>query len=412
MPLPTADAPYSPTQLIPNNSGIAPIDAATGAVDDAYNTVEEKKKKIQDSWTNFWNSDPAKGPGDGETGAIVAAFTQPYDEIFNAFRDGLGVGELPPFVKTALSKVIGATSGMLGAVYMQLQNPEAAARMNEAAFLAAGRKYFEDVLNGLISGLLPSFSQGIPMLGTLTSDMVLHKATGFLDDEVGKDLDPILEFAMHSVNDKLQSARMAAGSSSMTMEVYFAQVPLLIALITRNTFFPVWQLVTEKLFRLLNLPAALLITPVSKMMQKAKDEVAGVKHGINDLDSSIKSKANDAASSVGSKAKSLATSADDAENSALGKASPYLTADNPVQGAQDGAAGGIGSAATGVAGFIGDEADKWLGAAGPAPTQAATFPGAARLNTGTGVDITLAEWQDVDTNQHVQTTAAAPTPTP
>ncbi|MCU1258165.1 MAG: hypothetical protein JWO80_1050 [Bryobacterales bacterium] len=407
VPLPTPDAPYTPTQLIPNNSGVAPIDDAAGAVDKTYNTVEETQKKIQDGWTNFWNSEPAKGPGEAQTAAIVAAFAQPYDKIFDAFRDGLGVGDLPPFVKTALSKVIGATSGMLGAVYMQLQNPEAAAKMNEAAFLAAGRKYFESVLNGLAMGLLPSFSQSIPVLGKLTSDMAVRKATSFLDDEVGKDIDPILEFAMHSVNDKLQTARRSAGANSMTMEVYFAQIPLLIALITRNTFFPVWQLVTEKLFGLLNLPAALLITPVSKMMQAARDEFSGVKRGINDLDSSIKDKANDAASSVGSEASGLAGSADRAENDALSSASPYVTAGNPLQGAQDSAASGVGGAAAGIAGAIGDQADKWLGAAAPATAAPATFPGAARLTSGTGMDITQAEWQDVDTNQHVQTTSTA-----
>jgi hypothetical protein len=410
VPLPAAGDPSDPTKLIPDNTGVSPIDKAAGEVNTVYNDITSLPKKIQDAWTKFWACGPKPGPGDAETSAIIASFANPYDQIFNAFRDGLGVGDLPGFVKTALTKVIDATSGMLGAVYMQLQNPEAAAQMDENAFLAAGRQYFEGVLTGLVTGLLPSFSQSIPVLGSLSSDMLAKKGASFLDDEVGKDIDPILEFAMHSVNDKLRSVRQAAGSTGMTMEVYFAQIPLLLALITRNTFFPVWQLAVEKVFHLLGLPAALIVTPVSAMMQKAKDAAAGAKKDITDLDSDIKKKANKDASGIGSGAQGIATGADNAESSALGPAGQYLNSgSNPLQGAQDGIAQQVGSTAQDIAGQIGQQADKWLGAATSTPGAAASFPGAARLTKGAGVDITQDEWTDVDTNQHVQTTSSSAT---
>ena len=99
---------------------------------------------------------------------------------------------------------------MLAAVFLQLQNPAVARQMDEHALLAAGRKYFQGVLVGLANDILPAMQTDIPMLGKLSSKMLAAKGASFLDDAIGKEIDPILEFAMGSLNDRLQAARRAA----------------------------------------------------------------------------------------------------------------------------------------------------------------------------------------------------------
>jgi len=375
--------PSSPAQLLSvDKTGVDPVDSAVGDVNQLYGDIDSKRKELQDKWTKFWDSEPAQGPGQAELAAMLAAMAHPDDQILDGFRSALKIGDLPGFVKTAIGKITGATTGMLSSVYLQLQDPEVAKQMDEHAFLAAGRKYFEGVLEGLVMGLvtdiLPVQSVSVPGLTKVGAGDVVKKGVGFLDDDLGKDIDPILEFAMGSLNDKLQAARKAAGASSMTMEVYLAQMPLLIALTTRNTFFPVWQLVVDKVFGMLGGVAGMVSSPVSKLMQTGRDTAQGVKDKAQDLDSSIKSKAGDLASSVDDRQRQA--------KSALSSVNVNVEGD-PLGGAPDS-----------LAKTAGDEADSLLGAAtggskpaGPPPS----FPGAARLTAGAGIEIKKTEWDAV-----------------
>lgn len=379
--------PSSPAQLLSvSKTGIDPVDSAVGDVNQLYGDIDRKKKDLQDKWTKFWDSAPVQGPGQAELAAILGAMAHPDGEILDGFRSALKIGDLPEFVKTAIGKITGATTGMLSSVYLQLQDPEVAKQMDEHAFLVAGRKYFEGVIEGLIMGLvkeiLPVQSVTVPALTKVSAGDVLNKGVGFLDDELGKDVDPILEFAMGSLNDKLQAARKAAASaSSMTMEVYLSQLPLLIALTTRNTFFPVWQLVVDKVFGGV---AGMISSPVSKLMQTGRDTAQGDK--AQDLDSSIKSRAGELASSV-----------DDRQRQAK---SALSSVNVNVEG------GPLGGAPDSLAKTAGDAADSILGAAsgGSAKTgPPASFPGSTRLTAGTGIEIKKAEWDAVHAKEKFST---------
>ena len=384
--------PSSPAQLLSvSKTGVDPVDSAVGDVNQLYGDIDRKKKELQDKWTKFWDTAPVQGPGQTELAAILGAMAHPDGEILDGFRSALKIGDLPGFVKTAIGKITGATTGMLSSVYLQLQDPEVAKQMDEHAFLAAGRKYFEGVLENLIMGLvkdiLPVQSVTVPGLTKVSAGDVLNKGVGFLDDELGKDIDPILEFAMGSLNDKLQAARQAAASaSSMTMEVYLSQLPLLIALMTRNTFFPVWQLVVNKVFGSIGGVAGIISSPVSKLMQTGRDTAKGVKDKAQDLDSSIKNKAGDLASSVDDREKQI--------KSALSSVNVNVQGD-PLGGAPDS-----------LAKTAGDAADSILGAASGGSTKAgppASFPGSARLTSGTGIEIKKAEWDAVHAKEKFST---------
>jgi len=377
----------NPAKLLDMNTGVDPVDKAIGSANKAYSDVTSTIDDVKKKWADFWNADPVAGPGQAELQAIFAAVTSPSDLIFSAFTTALNIGDLPGFVKTALGKVIDASTGMLGAIYLQLQNSDVANKMDEEGFLAAGRKYLEDVISGLLKGILPSMNIGVPGLSGISTGSLVNKGASFLDDEAGKDIDPILDFALHSLHDKMQSARLdAMKANSMTMEVNLAQVPMLVALMTRNTFFPVWQLVAEKLFGAMGMGAALAMSPVAGMMQKAKDEAADVKKKAQDLDSSIKDKANDLASSVDSEESKIRNTAAQANTTLSG---------DPLGGAPDSLAGKAGNLADSVLGAAGPKNGSSSSAAPPA------FPGSSRLNKGEGIEIKKAEWDDVDSNQKV-----------
>jgi hypothetical protein len=366
----------NPANLL-NDTGVAPVDQALGKVNKAYDDASSDVAKAQKKWADFWNTDPKAGPGQTELQAILDAAKSPSDLIFSAFTSTLNIGDLPGFVKTALGKVIDACTGMLDAIYLQLQNPDVANKMDEQGFLAAGRKYLDDVLSGLLKDLIPSMNLNIPGLGAVNPGAMAGKGISVLDDEVGKDIDPILDFALHSLHDKMQSARLAAmNNKSMTMEVYLAQLPMLIALMARNTFFPVWQLIAEKVFGALGAGAALAMSPVASMMQKAKNAASDAGKKAQDLDSKVKSAANNAASSADSAASRLGG--------------------NPLGGAADGLASQAGSLADSVLGT----GSSGQGGSGSSASSGG-FPGSARLNQGMGIDITKSEWDDVDSNQKV-----------
>jgi hypothetical protein len=228
-----------------------------------------------------------------------------------------------------------------------------------------------------LKDLIPSMNLNIPGLGAVNPGAMAGKGISVLDDEVGKDIDPILDFALHSLHDKMQSARLAAmNNKSMTMEVYLAQLPMLIALMARNTFFPVWQLIAEKVFGALGAGAALAMSPVASMMQKAKNAASDAGKKAQDLDSKVKSAANNAASSADSAASRLGG--------------------NPLGGAADGLASQAGSLADSVLGT----GSSGQGGSGSSASSGG-FPGSARLNQGMGIDITKSEWDDVDSNQKV-----------
>ncbi len=388
VPAEANEDPASPAKILHmDKTGLDAVDNTVRDVNKLADDVSQKKKEIEDKWKNFWASAPIEGPGQAELSAILAACAHPDNEILDGFRTALKIGDLPGFVKTAVGKITGATTGMLAAVYLQLQNPAVARQMDEHAFLAAGRKYFEGVLAGLANDILPAMQTDIPMLGKLSSKMLAQKGASYLDDAIGKEIDPILEFAMGSLNGRLQAARRAAESgNSMTMEVYLAQLPLLIALMTRNTFFPVWQLIVGKLFGALGGVSNMLTSPVTKLMQTGRDTAGAVKRKAQDLDSSIKDTAKDLSSTVDDKEKEI--------KAAAASANVNLEGD-PLGGAPDS-----------LAKTAGDEADSILGAAtgspsappGPPPS----FPGSARLKSGSGIEIKKGEWDDVDANQKVQ----------
>jgi hypothetical protein len=371
---------YDIWSLIPaaddKNKDKGPLDVSTG-VSPVDKTVGDVNKDILDaesSWKDFWDNSPPDAPGQAHLNAILAdVFKGSNELIVDAFNTGLlGSGHnLPDIVKTVLMKIASVNAGILQAIYQRLLDPTVARQLDETAFLAAGRKYLAGVLVGFVNDLLPSYDA----FGLVNTGMATKKGGSMLDDKLGADIEPILKLAMGSVHDKLVAARQQADkTSSYTMEVFLALLPELMALMTRNTFFPIWQIIVEKVFGKGAAGAALATTPVRKLMDSGRDAASSVKDKAQDLDSSIKDKTSDAASSVA-----------DRENAIQQGSGGHLS---------DGSM--LGTAANSLAGAAGGLADSVLGAKKPnGAGGGGKFPGDTRKTGGSAEKLVKADIDSV-----------------
>ncbi|MBV9763682.1 MAG: hypothetical protein JOZ48_02460 [Acidobacteriaceae bacterium] len=349
------------------DQGLNDVDSANNAANSALGGAEQ-------SWDSFWNSPPQKqGPGQNELNAIIAAFADPTAVVFPAFVNTVknvssSVTEAS-FPLNILCKILGvivpACCGMLGNIFVQLQDPAfIKGGITQDAFDAAGRVYIRTKLASLLlgTGILDSIlgplnsvmnsAQGIagsalsgaqsgissaigaipvvgsmlpsstrpsvnnPKFSNITSQGVANKALGMADSLAGKDLDPILDFAMGSLHQEFQQTLSNVDQNSMVMEVFLGQLPLLVTSLVRNIFFPFWQLVVDKALGPLGAAANLASSPVANLMSSARDKTQDVKNAVQDLSSSITSQAGQL------KKYGLDNNAGDLANQFLGSGSP------------------------------------------------------------------------------------------
>jgi hypothetical protein len=70
---------------------------------------------------------------------------------------------------------------------------------------------------------------------------------------------------------------LAGKQNGITMEVFLARLPWLMALMMRNTFFPMWDLIVDKLFGTIAGPLGQAMSPVKSMLGEAKGVASKVK---------------------------------------------------------------------------------------------------------------------------------------
>jgi hypothetical protein len=69
------------------------------------------------------------------------------------------------------------------------------------------------------------------------------------------------------------SRKKASDNNAQTMEVLLGRLPWLTSLMFRNTFFPIWNLVVEKVFETISPEIAKIVKEVNSVFDKAKDKV-------------------------------------------------------------------------------------------------------------------------------------------
>ena len=135
-----------------------------------------------------------------------------------------------------------------------------------------------------------------PQGKAVTGGEVLNKASDVGMDELqaklAPALDPVLQFAFKDLASKLDGIRStAAAQKAVTMEVYLGRLPYLRALLFRNTFFPVWDLLVQQVFGQAG-------GPISGFLNSSSAFLKGAKGGVDDVRDKM-SRAKNVADTVG-----------------------------------------------------------------------------------------------------------------
>jgi hypothetical protein len=87
-------------------------------------------------------------------------------------------------------------------------------------------------------------------------------------------VDPIIEYTIGDLAGQMEASRKKAEENdAQTMEVLLGRLPWLTALMFKNTFFPIWNLVVEKVFENISPQIAKVVSAVNGVFETAKNAV-------------------------------------------------------------------------------------------------------------------------------------------
>jgi hypothetical protein len=217
-----------------------------------------------------------------------APASQVGDLTAQAFSDALGFA-LPGFVKTIVSEIMETDVDLLQAILKQLLAWDHSKPIPAEEILAAGREALLDRVLDLLTSQFSFLADLQKSIGgsnlfsppdgkPVTGGEVMNKASDFgkseLTQKLAPGLDPILSFAMGDLAGKLNAIRSTAqDQKAVSMEVYLGRLPYLEALLFRNTFFPMWDLLLQKVFGSATGPLSGYLNSAGSFYKGAKDTV-------------------------------------------------------------------------------------------------------------------------------------------
>lgn len=259
--------------------------------------IEEQKKKaeaIRDSIYDFAGASgsPDKTPG-GD--ALAKAFSAlkggggdtskgakpgAADCIINGLNATLSdVGGVPEFLKTVIKELTAGNIALLEDVFARLMATGATEPIDSQDLLAGGRKYLTNKISSILTGLIAGMLTGgqdikTDLLGggkTLSAQQLIAKQ---MDERLGKFVEPVLQFMIGDLAGQLNKSRETAQQAdAQTMEVMLGRLPWLVAMMFRNTFFPIWNLVAEEAMGQVSPPLKSALKAINEPLNKAKDVV-------------------------------------------------------------------------------------------------------------------------------------------
>jgi hypothetical protein len=243
------------------HTGVDPVDSTTGSVDKGYQGARDfladtkgRPHPCERFLDQAFVIQPPPGADKGEAAKPAKAVA---DVIVASFEKAIGVDSLPGFLETLISEICAIDAEFLLAIYKTLLKRDPSKPIDEDELRVAARKRLLDKLvNLLVSkvsflqsaremAFAPKFNQGEVV--NVSPGNFEDRGKNLLNEQFGKYLNPALDFAMSDVWKRLEGARsQAQDEKSMTMEVYLGLQPWMLALLFRDTFFPVWDLLVEK----------------------------------------------------------------------------------------------------------------------------------------------------------------------
>jgi hypothetical protein len=276
-------------------------DPLSSAIQDVKDKVDEAEKDVKGAIEDVIGSvdESVPAPGDEQFEAAFAVLLsggtkrigpgqtrerkKAPDLVVAAFKDI--AGELPEFLVKPISEIAAANVEMLKAIYKKILKASAAAPISEELLLQTGREYLTQKVIAIVADLVPFLSilkspdklvdvQGMGVSGKQVGD----KGASLLDDAVGKQLEIIIDLAVKQLGAKLAEAQKAAADqNAVTMEIFLGRLPWLYALMVRNTFFPIWDLLVEKVFGSIAGPLGSAMSPIKSFLGDAKAVVGEAK---------------------------------------------------------------------------------------------------------------------------------------
>lgn len=258
-----------------------------------FKTAKEKAESVRDKIYDFAgvNGAPASTPGSAALKAAFAALkgggdTTPdavpgaADCIIKGLDATLSdIGGVPNFMKTVVREIMDGNISLLEEVFARLMAADAKPEIDSSDLLKAGRRYlttriskaFTKLVFGMITGG-EDFTVGVPMGGkTLSAQEMIGKQ---MDERLGKYVEPVLQICIGDLAGQLKaSQKKAKDQNANTMEVFLGRLPWLTAMMFRNTFFPIWNLVAEEVMGEISPPLKSALKAINAPFDKAKDVI-------------------------------------------------------------------------------------------------------------------------------------------
>jgi len=365
--------------------------------------MEQKGEKAAKDVKDFLFGDPVDCPG---TPFLAQAFSVDFNQndqgqpvtdqppqppqdpgapVLDAFRHVVNKDNpLPGFVETVIKEIMQLNTDFVQAVYEKLMEREPNATIDESALYEAGRKRLLQRLVGLLLDQV-QFLKRLVTSPLMVQNMAvgpghfMDEGLDLLNQKLGSKLDVVLHLTMHELADQLQGARKnAVSNKSLTMEAYLGAMPYLLALLFRDTFFPVWDILVKEVFGTIGGPVGSAVNTALDAMKRVKS-VTDTARDWKKRGEALPGVAQDAAKRHGSNTANLLDPASIARDQG-GKASQDQDEFNQALGQQ--ADRGSGS---------------WGGDGSKAP-DSPPFPISGRVPSAQGVDIQCAEWKEVLNN--------------
>lgn len=264
------------------------IDEAKQKVEDVKEDIGKKVDKVYDFLG--MNGDAEKTPGTAALKGIFSQMKGPTETLPDAkpsastcLIEGMDVAMkdikgIPDFVKKVMTKINDSNLGLLEEVYARIMASGADGVIESQYLVEAGRRHLSkrivSIMGDLAGGVLPgggNFTMPMPGGKTLDAQQFVAK---ILEEKLIHYVDPIIEFCIGDLAGQMEASRLKAEENkAQTMEVLLGRLPWLTALMFRNTFFPIWNLVIEKVFEQVMPEVAKVVQAVNGVMETAKNAV-------------------------------------------------------------------------------------------------------------------------------------------
>jgi hypothetical protein len=259
----------------------------TDKIDEVKKDVEEKVNDVYDFLGV--NSAPAKTPGTDALGTIFGAYKGPKETVPDALPSAStclikgmdaamqDIHGIPDFVKNVMVRINDVNVGLLEELYGRIMAGGGEGAIDSSAMVMAGRRHLSkkivEIMGSLASGLLPGgdISMNVQDGKKLSAQGFIAK---LIEDKLIHYVDPIINFAIGDLAGQIEASRKKAqDNKAQTMEVLLGRLPWFTSLMFRNTFFPIWNLVVEKVFETISPEIAKIVKEVNSVFEKAKDAV-------------------------------------------------------------------------------------------------------------------------------------------